>query len=350
MHVKLYVTLLFVNGITASENADYKLLYKTMKALNRTFDFILRDYKSMNLDGLWGVNFAQAYLTKALEDTIDSDVRKNLLLLKEKAKTIYALQSINVENSSWKNYVFINYVMSPEMWLHNIEFSYGKLNKNLKVFTGPYNVSNLLEYVRYILSNAFLKNNYSDVCIMEVATASTDRNPHNCPVNKTCYEHMIKMPKSYDLHFPGYGVTHMTLYLQIARARNCTFNKKQVDAMINERCSYILWELKKNLQFGYIPQLFDLFLEQIFVCGQEGFEEFLQMEYLGYVLREQNAHGGYGLILPANFRELSKKQRIKRDGSVMLYGANSHTTGLAVDVLALYIRFMLKKLFENKVF
>ncbi|KAF2888947.1 hypothetical protein ILUMI_17226, partial [Ignelater luminosus] len=100
-----------------------------------------------------------------------------------------------------------NHVLPMEVWLHDIEFSYGQLNPNPKVFTGPYNVSNFLDYARYVMDSSFSGSRSYD-CLVEVAAASDDRNLHHCPVSKRCYDYMIKLPESYDTRFPGYGVTH----------------------------------------------------------------------------------------------------------------------------------------------
>ncbi|KAF2889853.1 hypothetical protein ILUMI_16320 [Ignelater luminosus] len=288
-----------------------------------------------------------AHLIKSLKDAVHLNVGKKVLLLKDKAQMIYALQRPNLKNFPWKYYVFNNYVIPPEVLLHDIEFSYGKLNPYPKVFTGPYNVSDLLGYARYVMESTFSEE-LSDNCLVEVVTASDNRKPHHCPVSKSCYDLMIKMPTSYNPHFPGYGVTHMTIYLQIARSRNCIFNKTLIEALVNQQCSYIFWELKKNVEFGYIPQLFDLFLQQISVCGLEGYAEFLQKRYLEHVLQQQNKFGGFG-VKEVDLKELARKQRIKKESNRMMYGANNHTTGLATEVLALYIRFLLKKLIRNKV-
>ncbi|KAF2893343.1 hypothetical protein ILUMI_12829 [Ignelater luminosus] len=342
MFAKLYVALtICINGfgfIFAGWEEDYEHLEKTIDVLNRTFDFILKDYKSMNVDGVLGVNTAQAHLIKAIKHAFGSDRQYDYESLKQKAEKIYLLQRPNLRKSPYKYHVFNNYVIPPEVLVHDINFSWGQLNLNPKVFIGPYNVSDLLDYARYVLKTTFDEET-SDNCLVEVATASDDRKPHKCPVSKTCYDYMIKMPEIYDSHFPAYGVTHMTLYQQIARSRNCTFNKKQIDHLIKQQCSYILWELKKNVEFGYIPQLFDLFLEQIALCGQEGFEEFLLDEYLEYILQEQNECGGFG-NKHVSWKELAEKQRIKRESNPMMCGANSHTTGLATAALALFIRLL----------
>ncbi|KAF2888863.1 hypothetical protein ILUMI_17310 [Ignelater luminosus] len=211
MVAKFYVTFICINGfgfISADWREDFHHLQKAIKALNKTFDFILSDYKSMNVDGIFGVNIAHAHLIKAIERAFDSDIGLNLEILKQKAEKIDHLQRPNLKNFPYKYYVFNNYVIPPEVSEHDIYFSWGQLNLNPKVFTGPYNVSDLLDYARYVLKSTFDEET-SDNCFVEVATASNDRKPHKCSVSKTCYDYMIKMPERYDSHFPGYGVTHM---------------------------------------------------------------------------------------------------------------------------------------------
>ncbi|KAF2890697.1 hypothetical protein ILUMI_15476, partial [Ignelater luminosus] len=79
-------------------------------------------------------------------------------------------------------------------------------------------------------------------------------------------------------------------------------------------------------------------------CGQEGFQEFLLKEYLEYILQEQNECGGFRDNKHVSWKEVAEKQRIKRESGPMKCGANNHTTGLATEVLSLYIRLLVIKM------
>lgn len=58
---------------------------------------------------------------------------------------------------------------------------------------------------------------------------------------------------------PNEPATFRVLYLQLARARNCETDPGFIEGKLLEYCSYIFWEFKNNLAFGYSS---DLLFEQ----------------------------------------------------------------------------------------
>lgn len=126
-------------------------------------------------------------------------------------------------------------------------------------------------------------------------------------------------------------------------ARNCSINKRFLNKKIVELCSYMFWEAENIRRFNFPPNLTDLFFEQrkkspvnihivnalfvVVLCGYEGFEEFLNVEYLLFALNAQCPSGSF-----ENWRK-------RRESNRMVDGSSSHTTGLGISLLASFLRY-----------
>lgn len=81
---------------------------------------------------------------------------------------------------------------------------------------------------------------------------------------------------------------------------------------VHEICSEILVEFSFIADSGYPEQFKDLFMEQLFVCGLNGFKEFLHPAHLSRILGWQ------------------------KDNCFLYDGiCNSHTTGLGIAIYGL---------------
>ncbi|KAF5277226.1 hypothetical protein FQR65_LT03932 [Abscondita terminalis] len=287
----------------------------------------------MNVDGLFGISRAQAYLDSIIPHIANKNLKAIVLQLSQVAETIQFSQLPNLSNYPFKYYVFKTYLLPSENWKKNTTFLNGTLCLYPEVDNEPYNISNVTEFKMYVLNERFDEDLF-DGCLVELIINSEDGNLSRCEISLRCYEYLLKLPKVYGSGYSGYRVTHMVLFLQVVRMRKCLYDTELLNRMLQEECSYIFWEIQKNDELGFVPRLFDLLLEQIDLCGYEGYLEFLPNVLLEYVLKNQNLHGC--------FRITGLATTIKRESTMMKYGCNSHSTGLASSVLALYLTAMLR--------
>lgn len=214
--------------------------------------------------------------------------------------------------------------MDPKFWRKSSNFSSGVL-RNL----GHYNWTS-----DYILKNKKAEYNGvpTDFCMYELLSKTLGNRLKKCKPSTFCDEMMFGRRIDH-----GYLLTHRLLYLQIAAQLGCYksfFKKTRADY-----CTYILKEAKTNSILGF-PQR-DIFLEQVALCGMEGFEEFFDAEWMDEVLSWQTKEGCHKRgpeLTNETFRE-------DRSANYIAFGCTDHTTGLASAVLAIYLKYIFKTMF-----
>ncbi|KAF2904625.1 hypothetical protein ILUMI_01563 [Ignelater luminosus] len=137
----------------------------------------------------------------------------------------------------------------------------------------------------------------------------------------------------------AYGITHRLLFIQVAEALQCKWDKGWIDQKVKTYCSYIYWEALFNSKCEFLKEFDDLFLEQVFLCGYEGFMEFMTRRWMEHVLSIQTNDGCFGIFLKRGFRKIELRRK-KREANLMKFGCLDHTTGLGAAVLSLFLRFL----------
>ncbi|XP_031355065.1 UPF0764 protein C16orf89 homolog [Photinus pyralis] len=99
-------------------------------------------------------------------------------------------------------------------------------------------------------------------------------------------------------------------------------------------CALILREARTNEGLGFPQQ--DIFLEQVALCGMEGYIEFLQQNWTLAIINWKTAQGCYK---HANTHKLSS-----RSANTISFGCSNHATGLAAAALSLNLRYVLFKM------
>ncbi|XP_049817051.1 UPF0764 protein C16orf89 homolog [Aethina tumida] len=150
-----------------------------------------------------------------------------------------------------------------------------------------------------------------------------------CNLNKNCSNYFNNVESGVD-----YSLTHKLLLLQFLKGRKCLINQSIYKDKTQNLCNRIYNEIEAADHANKLHQLFDLFLEQIVVCGYEGYQDFLKRKYLNFILKMQNNSGCFNAF-PGSKR--------KRNIQYLEDGCADHTTGLGAAVLSLYYNFALKQ-------
>ncbi|KAJ8935098.1 hypothetical protein NQ314_012994 [Rhamnusium bicolor] len=220
------------------------------------------------------------------------------------------------------------YMLDYNIWERNIKYRYNQLDK----FSRTPDLR--------ILADIFLHQNFNngppstDFCLQDIVNLTTVLDSNKCFINNYCWNKYYV----YDKQASGYTLTHKLLLLQLAKARKCIINKHQYEVRIKQLCSLIFAEVFNGDYFDVIDDMFDLFLEEIILCGYEGYADFLKNKWLFYILKTQRPTGCFPAILKDNL-----KTRIKRNTNILEDGCADHTTGLGVAVLALHYNFIIKE-------
>ncbi|XP_048263066.1 uncharacterized protein LOC100652041 isoform X2 [Bombus terrestris] len=212
----------------------------------------------------------------------------------------------------------INY---PILWLKEISWRHGALEKGKTNFKLNY------RDIRELIMQGPPKEEESDRCLAEIVRNklnSSDRIPD------LCAEILANRESSR-----GYPLTHRLLIVQIAKILKCDRGLPSSELILSY-CSAILEDLIDIETAGFPYQTPDLTMEQVVLCGMEGFLEFTGKHYERLVLRWSRPSGcfsSFGYKFANNEIRVSRRTSKQTD-----FGCDSHATGLAAATLSLFIR------------
>ncbi|XP_068914797.1 UPF0764 protein C16orf89 homolog [Tenebrio molitor] len=280
--------------------------------LDKSADFALEHYEEINFDGLLGFVIAEAQIVQSLRSTVDSRVLKDLKILLGKCEEIRRRIVPILPQTPTKMLVFQRYLLQPRNWITNETFAGPRL-QNFGIYpdwTAADMISDKL---------ASYKGVPSDHCLMEILAL-------DCHVSRFCDEMMLgrRIDK-------GYLLSHRLFYLQIVRLKRCPYDPRAFRDSTARLCSLMLREIRTNERLGFPAR--DIALEQMVLCGIEGFSEFLGEKWRNEVVSWQTEFGCYGR---------GGGSVDKRSTNVIAYGCSDHTTGLGAAALALHLRFALQ--------
>ncbi|XP_063232733.1 UPF0764 protein C16orf89 homolog [Bacillus rossius redtenbacheri] len=179
----------------------------------------------------------------------------------------------------------------------------------------------------------------SDHCIVELLNSSSSSSPSSssCEPSEECrrIEERGRRPT-------GYATTHRLLYLQIARQVGCGGSPYFANTAfrIAELCAAILREAEFIASLGVPAPLEDIFIEQVTLCGIEGFAEFVRPEWIRKIMSLQRPEGCYGGV--AEMTSRTESSRVKRNDLRTAHGCMMHETGLAAAALSLSARALVE--------
>ncbi|KAF5277225.1 hypothetical protein FQR65_LT03931 [Abscondita terminalis] len=344
--------LMIFGRFNSDEINNDNLAVRVYTALDEVLKFICDNMSDMNVDGMFGVVMASDRcfwdLVKVSHFEFDANFQHKVALYKTKSYFSAHLRSIppeksgpqfdhlvnltsyiihtfkrNHTNASSRNEIFMRYLLNVELWMRNINFVYGTLDSRSGV--------DFLTCAQYLesLANMHFSEELSDDCLSEVIQGSV-LDKRLCKVSSPCVEFVDS-----NIVLPGYGITHQLLLVQSIRALKCDWNLAWIQKRIENFCSRIYRESTKIQNCGYIPALDDLFMEEVVLCGFEGFAEFLSREWMEHILRVKSSYGCYGTFTSASVFE-------KREANLIKHNCIDHTTGLGAAALSLFLRFLIE--------
>ncbi|XP_060523388.1 UPF0764 protein C16orf89 homolog isoform X2 [Cylas formicarius] len=237
----------------------------------------------------------------------------------EKARPMFEQNSHN--GNDWK----FTHLVKNDMWYKKISFGLRSLNLHRMTY------SNLREK---LLGNVEVLAPNSDYCLEDLINATNPGIPKKCCIKRQCYDTYFG-----DISGVGYTLTHKLLLLQLAKRLSC-MSGKLYTFRATTICGLIVSEVYSIDYYNMLDDTFDLFLEQVLLCGYEGFLEVFQNKWLYFILKSQRSEGCFSAILTDRL-----KTRMKKDMTCFKDGCNDHTTGLGTAVLAMYYNYIVKEMF-----
>lgn len=340
--------LLAVMFITAAEGIrNYSSqLTAAVTSLNRLLDYMLVP-QSVIGDMIFGIVVARGQLAVLRRNLVEREDRRmkaedmsTISLLEMKCEKIYKqYMPIRKKGASEKYDVIMDNIVQEDLWEVDYPLTLGKLrspSEQNHTSRGSYgNKHNLTRKQKmFLLLTGRPNESQSDYCIGLLAS------PERCGTSPTCWDIMAN--KDEEVH--GYCLTHRLLYLQVARQLGCGNHVEfsGIEKSIRNFCSDILVEMYHIIDLGVPAGFRDLFIEQVSLCGIEGFAEFLNPLYLDWVLSLQAPTGCFAEVANEGWLDGSKKpishSRRKREDGALEDGCEMHISGLAAAFLALNIR------------
>ncbi|XP_066592462.1 UPF0764 protein C16orf89 homolog [Prorops nasuta] len=293
----------------------------TFNALN----YIEKRTEQMNLDVSFALSFAEANLLSVLEN-------KNILLISKYQRKFLN----NLYNYCKKTHEKLRQVLIPQLEDVNLQFmgidkpSFWKWPINWREL-GDGDSLKLTNYMTYedVVELAWKgspNETQSSECLSSLIHAYLKKKtniPQKCAQFLTSNEHEAR----------GYPLTHRLLTLQLARTLGFKEDLVQTFEKTAEKlCKAIHQDLIdiKITNFQYNTR--DLAMEQILLCGMEGFLEFTNKLYEDLILNWPHEEGCFSSFhFPSPLRK-------RRSSEMTDYGCDNHATGMAVATLSFLIR------------
>ncbi|XP_076434813.1 UPF0764 protein C16orf89 homolog [Babylonia areolata] len=338
---------------------EERLLGNAMDGVEGALAFFSEDVSNINLDGLFGLRFAQGHIIQALKECQSSGPCPARLQLR--------LQAVRdaIETTALAG---MDYVQ---------ETDYDYFRQFQPIVDRPY----ILRYIPVTLTdldltpagtNQSYDENLGDSCFAGVLGTSVENGKRvkRCNITRTCWHMMTEAGRS------GYSITHQLLYFILIEQEGCPnsagntmgYDAKETEARL---CGSIYNEAASEVKVGGVEEESqDLFLEQVMLCGSLGFENFLRTDWIRMVLTWQKASGCFSMDDPATLvvmetesaldhllkdlkvegRMIEKQhhgRKLLRE-QLMSDGCLSHKTGLGFGTVSLYTRYLIRQLFIHQ--
>lgn len=294
-YLLLALCLCFVALLKATPvlEANDDVAQKVISALNNALNFYHRDFRSINLDGIFGLRVAQGAFLSILNDVQDGQLRLEDHILKQ-VKGLYNKASMIGQHSipflkkSAPEYFekFKKQVSDP--WLSFKPFTNKQLQKRI------YDPQQKRHFVSFDEAQ-------SDKCMAEITgTGASSNSSQPCQVSDECWR-LISSEGAQ-----GYTLTHQALFLQLGEVQGCTqvllkrLEESNIEGgleqIYNRICSDMYPEMTAMEQKGQSSMHRDLYMEQAMVCGSIGYRDFLSQGRLKQILSWQRKDGCFSEI------------------------------------------------------
>ncbi|XP_063978229.1 UPF0764 protein C16orf89 homolog [Diachasmimorpha longicaudata] len=310
---------------TSSSQCSCSTFGKLLNALHKDVKFMYTKKYQLNIDSAFGLALAEANLGTILNSErwkcLKSEDVNLLLEIREIADESrkYVEQNLKTET----DLVFSKVLTKVNLWIRPIYWK----RDSLRSKTSP--TPNLTEFIIDNVIHAGAPNeNESDYCLLLLIKEYL--NGKSCQLANECAEMITK-----DDYSRGYAMTHRLLIIQVANALNCHQHSwMNIDHLIEKFCQNVYQDLLDIEASGFPGAGLDLAIEQIFLCGMEGYSEFVTSHYKNLLLDLRNPLGCYS----ARGFQRKNYYRSKRSSNPMDYGCDNHTSGVAAAALSLLLR------------
>ncbi|CAH1109358.1 unnamed protein product [Psylliodes chrysocephalus] len=318
----ILMCLLFTN--TRGEIVDKRIILRVRQGIEKTIQYIDNLYNRVNEDCLFAVVLSTAIMADAyrngthiMDPSTLKIVDKLTDVLKKSIPYIHSDRQWIVDN-----------MLIPYMWRQDIKYKYNDFKvSRIKNYS-------VMNKIRNYHNDPFFTN--IDFCFEDLLNISSLLLSKTCLVNGKCLD---IYNRNDDSSF-GYITTHKLLLLQVAKHRNCLMDNNIYERNVKRLCSQIYSDVFHEDYYDELDGLFDLFVEQVALCGYEGYTDFLSNKWLLYILKSQRSTGCFAGNLTDDL-----KTKIKRTSNIFEDGCADHTTGIALTVLSLYYNFIVKEIF-----
>ncbi|XP_037048772.1 UPF0764 protein C16orf89 homolog [Bradysia coprophila] len=318
LHLTIWYLLFWISVmisiIAGVESID---LFNSLKLLSVYFN---QNNQSRTPDAMLGIHFVKLLLKSTYDGCVDSETfvatRINELL--------DDFNKINIQSNSSGSANSYNTIVSQQL----LEFDFVPAEKVRygEIFTANQPFMTYDEYL-YKVDTGSPTALESDVCLAELLNS----NSNVCFVSSICSAIMSWKIESY-----GYQLTHKLLYYTVLSQSNCTSNFEpysSVRAIITLLCSHIYQESILIYKMEFPSDMNDLLLEQVLLCGFNGYAEFLEERWIRNIVEWQNSASGC--------YEYHGERRDKRSMVILRDNCSDHMTGLAAAAISMFIRILL---------
>ncbi|CAL7936370.1 unnamed protein product [Xylocopa violacea] len=311
------------SGKFSPEDFEEKLV-----ALYKVIDYIRQRPGQMNADVTFSVTIVEANVAATLlhENVryVGNQYRRALMFILKLSDLTRRCLLYKVTPESEDVELLHKTLNYPVLWMKKVSWRRGALKE------GRINPNLTYRDVHKLVMQGTPKEEESDRCLAEIV-----RNKLNADnkILDLCLDVLTSQGPS---RVRGYPLTHRLLLIQIAKAMKCDKGLASTELTLSY-CSAILQDLIDVETAGFPYQTPDLMLEQVVLCGMEGFLEFTGKHYERLVLSWSHPSGCFSSF--GNTFHKNRTARVSRRASSQTdFGCDSHATGLAAAALSLFIR------------
>nr|XP_050852825.1 uncharacterized protein LOC127065040 isoform X2 [Vespula vulgaris] len=324
--------------VGAKRDFDYTDFDLKLNALFKVIKYIHKRPQQMTIGTIYAITLTEVFLVKTLlhentcylDKTYLHDLRKLLEFSYTTRKILTnAIIPINEEMKMLKKVL-----NDPKFWMREISWKNQTLGAALPLPSQGLSYANSED----LMMKGRPKEYESDYCLVGIVKQKFNE----CSIPYKCIQMIMNKdnPK-------GYPLTHRLLIIQTLRAMGCKENRMiPFLKLLPTYCSRILQDMIDIEAIGFPYNARDLLMEQVVLCGSEGYLEFMDKHYEDLILSWSHPSGcysafGYASIYIYIYGEFIPKSNMNTD-----FGCDSHATGLGAASLALFIRKDIETAFQ----
>ncbi|CAH8479824.1 unnamed protein product [Schistosoma rodhaini] len=332
---KLIFTLNIVT-LVSGYNPMSEKLESLLLSLDKLIYYYEQHVSEFNFDGIFGLIPLKGALESITDDSLYENyerVKIALLPLMRQLKT----QIMRINVIIRKSVKFFKKARDPYFMkmgiLLALKWNFPGQNTMYSYLSDPEPISSV-------------QNISSDECIIQLLNT-------NIYGTLDCHLSMECILKLMNFHSRGYELVHQVLYILISHQVNCTDSldgmlsnlSTSVGSLQNKLCSILYGDfVNLFLSSETTPRNRDILLEEMFVCGSLGYENFIQFSILSRVLSWQQPSGCFISLGSTDEKSKHKNTKIMFHERHPLVehrhadGCLSHMTSVAAAVMGLYFR------------